>query len=371
MKLSDYIIDDNLSYHINDKRETATCELQPVHVHGDVKFSEKFEFDKLTKKNLSYLKSDLLSFKKCLLFGRSIVVDIEKNEIVSSSILNGRFFCEKKWLDVEKKGFDFSVKLIANSSVAVSEELQNKRCAFMLGNTGSYQHWFMEILPLLAYYKELLDNKQLDCILVNSDAPSYQLDVYKLLGVYDKIFFTDEKKVYLLNNLVIGIPLSINSIWINPEIIKFFDWIKNRLLINHIAPETEKIIIGRADLAKKREIKNFSKIENIALSYGYRTVYPERMSLYEKIKLFSSCKKIIGQAGGGMSHLVFSNLLETSIMLAPNNFPINTFREICSFKNVECVYFLTESFDNFCGGKLDSNSYADLSEFNLIMKKYG
>lgn len=371
MRLDDFIKEEYIHYHLNDVRDVKSLDLAPVHVCGDVRFAEKFEYEKLTRNNAIYSNSGIDLIKNCLIVGRSMVIDYVDNKIISSSVLNGRFNCERKWVEVKKNGAEFSVKFVGDLGKSINFDLKDRKCAFMLGNTGSYQHWFMEILPLISYYKGLLENDDLDFILINKDTPAYQIEIYKSLGIFDKIFFVDETNPYLVGEMVVGVPLSINSMWINPEIINFFEWVKKKLLIDHAGYSPEKIVIGRAELAKKREIKNFSKVEVDCVKRGYEIVYPEKMSLYEKIKLFSSCKKLVGQAGGGMSHLVFSDALETAIILAPNNFPINTFREICSIKKIECVYFLTESFDNFVGGRLDSNSYANFGEFQFLMNKYG
>lgn len=64
-----------------------------------------------------------------------------------------------------------------------------------------------------------------------------------------------------------------------------------------------KIYIGRDG---ERNVRNANEIEAFFISKGFRVIYPHKLSMNEKIEIFSKATHICGPASSGFSNVIFS-----------------------------------------------------------------
>ncbi|MBY0533598.1 MAG: glycosyltransferase family 61 protein, partial [Rickettsiaceae bacterium] len=55
-----------------------------------------------------------------------------------------------------------------------------------------------------------------------------------------------------------------------------------------------------------RQLHNSNEIEDILVEKGFEIIFPEHLSFFAQVQLFSQAKLIIGQSGAGMANFIFA-----------------------------------------------------------------
>jgi capsular polysaccharide biosynthesis protein len=83
--------------------------------------------------------------------------------------------------------------------------------------------------------------------------------------------------------------------------------------------KSKKIYISRNKVSYRNMI-NSDEIENLLISKGFEIICPERMTFFSQLYLFSQAQIIIGQAGAGMTNLIFAPK-DCKVLIITSNIP--------------------------------------------------
>jgi capsular polysaccharide biosynthesis protein len=294
-------------------------------------------------------------YANCTLIDDSLVISSD-NKISKECILNRRYFHQK------------SVKLNARGIEAIHKEPKetikiDKTCIFAPANglITAYTHWFTEIITRLAILKNL-PNEDIYFIF-DDNILGYQKEMLQKLGIDEnKIILKNKNNKYIVKELYL--PGGFANIWLSEGCFYIYDKLKQGLNLNNVREEFKsgfnKIYLSRKDDKWKRSLLNLTQIHAPLQKAGYKAVIPESLNLDEKIYLFSNATHIVGEAGGGMTNIVFSNPGTKILVLASESFPSPIFTNICTEKNIKYGYVMGTSYE--FGDAHDNNANFVISE---------
>lgn len=322
-------------------------------VLGDVKYAEKSELRKLLSKEVNCLNAGIVNIHNGFCQGYSSIFD--ESYFYEDALLNNRYHIEKN------KVRKLSPQSVELKMGALNNRFLNHKVGLLLGINQSYQHWFMEIMPVSIVLAKYLKDGDIEYIISNDCIPSYQADFYKKLGIWEKIYQKPlDECCSFLEGLIVS-PPSINSMWVRDD---FKETINSIIHLHKTSSfiKRDNIILSRRSLSEKRKIHSYDHLVDHCISQGYKEIFPEELSIEEKIEIFSNAKTVIGQAGGGMCSIAFCKPNTKIITIAPNAFPISTFYHIASVMDLNITYFLAESFHSFDGSRLNPSSVISVNE---------
>jgi capsular polysaccharide biosynthesis protein len=99
-----------------------------------------------------------------------------------------------------------------------------------------------------------------------------------------------------------------------------------------------KIFISRRNAPNPR-LENQNIVEQIFLENGYEIIFPEIMSFYEKLKIFSEAEFIAGAYGAGFTNILFANKNAKIICIQPKMIEWPWISNIAGILGQQC-YFL-------------------------------
>jgi hypothetical protein len=197
---------------------------------------------------------------------------------------------------------------------------------FTKDHSKNYFHWTIECLPRLSIIEGL--NKNIP-LLVDDDLPSQFFEALQLVTKGDrKLIKINRSEAYKVKKLYYPSQLSIvhdnyktpiyhKDAYYSPKAISFF----RNLVLEALNLNTEsiqsfrKIYISRKN-SDYRQLLNSNDIENLLIAQGFEIVFPENLSFWGQVKLFSQAKIIVGQTGAGMANLIFANKNCKILMMA-------------------------------------------------------
>jgi hypothetical protein len=113
-----------------------------------------------------------------------------------------------------------------------------------------------------------------------------------------------------------------------------------RSLIMSLSPsnptETRRLFISRRQKGF-RKLVNLMELEKRLVNLGFTIVYPELLTLYERVAIFRSAELIIGESGAGMVNCYF----------APDQIPIIELRHPGNSKSVEHLGLISVTQQKF------------------------
>lgn len=205
---------------------------------------------------------------------------------------------------------------------------------FFIYNVDNYYHFIYDTLPYLHYYFAL----KLDCkILINisgdhkTNLYEFVSDTLKLLGVFDKIIFHEKSNIYSV--MYVSSSLTFEGFPNNPprpEIFRIYDMMASNLNTVKITPK--KIYISRrtwihnkldnigTNYTQRRKMVNENELVEKLNQIDFIEVFPELLSMSEKINMFKNAEFIVGSIGGGMCNLLFSGVTTKSVCIVSPTF---------------------------------------------------
>lgn len=221
---------------------------------------------------------------------------------------------------------------------------------FSKDHSVNYFHWLIECLPRLQLIKHLDPAIPL---LVDDELPPQLLEALDLLN-------TDKREIirlkryhrYLVKKLYYPSALSIiHDNYTQPAYDK--DAIYSRKAINFIKntvlqklniqnpPPWRKIFLSRKN-ARYRQLLNTMEIEDYLSTQGFEIVFPEHLSFYAQVQLFSQANLIIGQSGAGMANIIFAPK-NCKILMLYNNVPqinLHLFSDVATAVEADLTFLI-------------------------------
>lgn len=346
-----------------------------THKYEVVCFPEIFNISKKNKKNIEFENIKLIEFENSTIYSNSDIIELDDfiiwdkfygnywNRLIPLDhifIYNSK---NKIWID--------RIKKIKKSDLALS------LCGVQ---SDIWSHFLVQFLPKLLILDEILKktNRVPDIII-----PDY-LD-HNILEIIDKISSNyknlkfvklkrDEKlvckKLLYLNNFshltehsnsskyddVIISDLSLNLL--TTKFFNYFNFDKNY-------DSHERIFIERKGV---RNISNYKEVKSFLLKHNFKLVNTEKLTINEKINVFSNAKIITGPASSGFSNIIFCKP-KTKVVPMINNKRVNDpyFSTIAEHLSLELIHFKGEDIDdNF----INSDYKIDLKQYSFLINEY-
>ena len=182
---------------------------------------------------------------------------------------------------------------------------------FFCYNFENYYHFLYDTLSYIVHYKELKTRVPKLKLLVGAKKfYEFNIEMFDLLGLNEDLVYISPTVMY--STIHMGLSLTKGNAPPDPRVFDLFKFEKN---INNFS---KKFYISRrshihgdlsnmgTDYTSRRRLINEDALVEYLTSKGYEEVFCEKMSMKEKINLFSNATDIVGCIGGGMANLLFS-----------------------------------------------------------------
>jgi hypothetical protein len=274
---------------------------------------------------------------------------------------------------------------------------------FFIYNFDNYYHYLYDTIPYLWTFLFLKKTNPNLKILINYPNKKYifykfNLDIlYRLVNKED-IIIHDENNIY--SQIFVSSSLTHGGMSNYPprsEIYELYEMIKrNSICINPSLNNYEKIYISRrtwvnndtsnigTNYTTRRKMMNEDILVEELTKLGIKEIFTENLSIDEKVQLFATSRLIIGNIGGGMTNLLFSNKdTRTVIINTPHFLKINN-RVKYSIEHTNFIYFNeVETYKEYCNQTIPlfcrvkmilTGKYTDkigeIIEYDSILNKY-
>lgn len=230
-------------------------------------------------------------------------------------------------------------------------------------HSKNYFHWICDILPKLYIKKKYISKN--DYIILPQYKTLFQKKSLQLLG-FNNLFFL-KKNIKVDNMKYIGeLYPSGNP---RPRILKKM---RNDLISKfNIKKKDKKIYVSRKK-AHRRSLKNEASFEKELANYGIETVYFEKMSFNDQVKISASSKLMIGVQGAGLINLIWMNKDSNLIDIRPkNDVSVNPFFSISQIFNINYYYHFCSNDDFFFNtthSNYEINFKSFFKEFQHLLK---
>lgn len=176
---------------------------------------------------------------------------------------------------------------------------------------NNYGHWITEGLPKVAIVADHFDIARLKFIvsrhlLLRPSWPMRKIYIDSLasLGVARHQIVSMSREATEVEKLLFPLPMSRNNpLEKAPRTIEILEGIRDRLAARSDGPR--RLYVSRAK-APTRRLLNEAKILEILRAFDVTTVYPERLSFAEQVRLFAQAELVIGNCGANLTNAVFS-----------------------------------------------------------------
>jgi capsular polysaccharide biosynthesis protein len=172
-----------------------------------------------------------------------------------------------------------------------SSEFQIYPDVIVVPSKPMYFHWLIEQIPgVLRSMKHSPDAK----VLIASDAPTWMFNacLEMNINVTRHPHGAVKAKRYTTAIAQNQTPLR-----------EDLDLIRGRFNLLNGDEGGRKIMVSRRFSSRYTQVE--SELEEVLVTRGYQIVYPERLSLSEQVKLFSSASTVVGATGSAMSNVVW------------------------------------------------------------------
>jgi capsular polysaccharide biosynthesis protein len=196
---------------------------------------------------------------------------------------------------------------------------------YFIYDTQNYYHFLYDTLPYLISYLKLRKQKPNLKLLMNNkngkkdDFYAFVKETLEILDVTNAVVLADAdvkyKEMYISDSYTHG-PDSNQSP--REELFDLFKLLKQNSLLKTDSINTpKKIYVSRrawlhnkfdnigTNYTSRRVLKNENQLVDKLSEKGYAEVFPENMTMVEKINLFSNASSVVGIIGGGIANSVF------------------------------------------------------------------
>lgn len=229
---------------------------------------------------------------------------------------------------------------------------------YFIYNTDNYYHFVYDTLPYLISFKKIKDDvKNIKLLMYYThDNKFYKfvMEFLEILGIYESdIVILDDNTTY--SRVYISSTYTYGE---NPkqlprdEIYDFY-----REIVNNVNKKSndykgpKKFYISRrswihndfsnigTNYTTRRKCENEDELVKLLQSYGYEEIFTEKLSTFDKIKLFNNAESIVGAIGGGLVNVLFSKPnCKLIAIISPTFLDVN-YRFIYSLNKINTYYF--------------------------------
>ncbi|MCX2741150.1 glycosyltransferase family 61 protein [Pontibacter anaerobius] len=209
-----------------------------------------------------------------------------------------------------------------------------------LNNIG---HWFLDVLPRLHLLRESGLYDKVDWFYVPSIRYDYQTETLELLGIPKDKIIEGDKHTHIAADCIIASTAPRGNHTLVPK------WLCNFVqesfmpfaeeTTDIITPETPYLYISRSD-SSIRNVLNENELLDALKPYGFTSVVSSKLSIKEKIKLFSKAKVVVGATGAGLISMFFCKPGTKMIEIFNEGFVIEPFYDIATKIDLDYDYII-------------------------------
>ncbi|MEJ8757040.1 glycosyltransferase family 61 protein [Pontibacter sp. H259] len=238
--------------------------------------------------------------------------------------------------------------------------------SMLTGGAGinNISHWFLDVLPRLHLLRESGLYDQVDWFLVPSLKYDYQVETLELLGIPKKKMVAGDKFAHVSADCIIASTAPRGNHTLVPRWL--CDYIRNSFVPKakaasnvKIAPDTPLIYISRSD-SNVRNILNENELVERLTKEGFVNVISSKLSIPEKIALFSQARIVVGATGAGMINMLFCTPGTRVIEIFNENFVVEPFFDIATKADLDYDYVICKG-----NGKVSNMTQGQTRHFKV------
>jgi capsular polysaccharide biosynthesis protein len=173
---------------------------------------------------------------------------------------------------------------------------------------GNFWHWIADCLPQLLLLEKYMGSEPLTLLISNNRAETQRLMLTAMLPKSFRVEFVPPDQWIKTDRFILPSFASGHRHGCLPK--GYYAEISQRIRSYLGVPELSgrpdlRVYISRAT-AGCRRVQNESELVALLESYGFITLFPERLPLKEQIEIFQRAEVIAGPHGGGLGGMVFS-----------------------------------------------------------------
>ncbi|PTX21368.1 uncharacterized protein DUF563 [Pontibacter mucosus] len=209
-----------------------------------------------------------------------------------------------------------------------------------LNNIG---HWFLDVLPRLHLLHESGLYDKVDWFYVPSTRYDFQSETLELLGIPKEKIIEGDKFPHIAADCIIASTAPRGNHTLVPK------WLCNYLQevflpfaeeeTDSITPETPYLYVSRSDSAIRNVLNEQELLEELE-PYGFRSIVSSKLSIKEKIRLFSKAKVVLGATGAGLISMIFCKPGTKMIEIFNEGFVIEPFYDIATKLDLDYDYII-------------------------------
>ena len=220
--------------------------------------------------------------------------------------------------------------------------------SMLTGGAGinNISHWFIDVLPRLHLLQKSGLYDTVDWFLVPSLRYDYQLETLDLLGIPLSKVIEGDKHPHIAADCVIASTAPRGNHTLIPEWMCTF--IRESFLpfaeedSDLITADTPYLYISRSD-SSIRNVLNEKELQQTLEPYGFKTIVSSKLSIRDKIRLFSKAKTVMGATGAGLISMFFCKPGTKVVEIFNEGFVIEPFYDIATKLDLDYKYIICKN----------------------------
>ncbi|MDX5481505.1 MAG: glycosyltransferase family 61 protein [Hymenobacteraceae bacterium] len=230
----------------------------------------------------------------------------------------------------------------------VPEKYDGTVFSLLTGGAGinNIGHWFIDVLPRLHLLQQSGLYDKVDWFLVPSLRYDFQVETLDLLGIPTDKIIEGDKHPHIAADCIIASTAPRGNHTLVPKWL--CDYIQSAFLpyaeeeSDLITPEATCLYISRSD-SKLRNVLNEKELLEKLEPYKFQKVISSKLSIKEKIRLFSKADVVMGATGAGLISMFFCKPGTKMIELFNEGFVIEPFYDIATKIDLDYEYIICKN----------------------------
>ncbi|MBC5994275.1 glycosyltransferase family 61 protein [Pontibacter cellulosilyticus] len=230
----------------------------------------------------------------------------------------------------------------------VPEKYKGTVFSLLTGGAGinNIGHWFIDVLPRLHLLRQSGLYDKVDWFLMPSLRYDYQVETLELLGIPLSKVIEGDKHPHIAADCIIASTAPRGNHTLIPEWLcayiqeSFLPYAEEEGDI--ITPEIPYLYISRSD-SSIRNVLNEKELLNALEPYGFKSIVSSKLSIREKIKLFSRAKVVLGATGAGLISMFFCKPGTKIIEIFNEGFVVEPFYDIATKLDLDYEYMICKN----------------------------
>lgn len=187
-----------------------------------------------------------------------------------------------------------------------SVALEGITASIVCAGRQTHGRWIVDVMPRLD--RILQSGLAIDTYLFAGPDEEWQIDALEQIGVdLEKCRFIDLTNYSVRCEHVYVPTYDRFKSEIRPEFLRVHTALRARVVGEPGLSATRDLFVSRPSDGRSRPLRNRAEVEALAVEAGYEIVKPETLPLAERIRLFASARRVVGECGSGLYHTVYSN----------------------------------------------------------------